>query len=52
MTIYVANVRAHVQGLVLIVKMATVLEECTTEDLCPVMHFFGGAKGLIAKDIN
>jgi hypothetical protein len=35
----------YVQRLVSVVKMATVLEECS------VVHFFG-AKGLIAKDIN
>jgi hypothetical protein len=41
---------AHVQGLVSVVKMATVLEECTTEERS-VVHFLG-AKGLNAKDIS
>jgi hypothetical protein len=48
MTVYVAD--AHVQRLVSVVKMATVLEECTTKDQHPVVRFFW-AKGLNAKDI-
>jgi hypothetical protein len=31
-TVYVADVHAHVQRLVLVVKMATMLEEYTTEE--------------------
>jgi hypothetical protein len=42
---------AHVQGLVSIVKMATVLEECTIEEHYSVVHFLW-AKGLNAKDIH
>jgi hypothetical protein len=37
--------------LVSVVKMATVLEECTTKQLCSVAHFLW-AKGLNAKDIH
>jgi hypothetical protein len=41
----------HVHRLVLIVKMATVLEDCTTKDKRSVVHFLW-AKGLNAKDIH
>jgi hypothetical protein len=33
-------VRAHVQGPVSVVKMATVREDCTTEEDCSVVRFF------------
>jgi hypothetical protein len=42
---------AHVQSLVSVVKMATMLEVCTTEEQCFVLHFLW-AKGLNAKDIH
>jgi hypothetical protein len=32
MTVYVAAAHAHVQRLVSVVKMAIVLEQCTTEE--------------------
>jgi hypothetical protein len=32
MTMYVADAHAHVQRLVSVVKMTTVLEECITEE--------------------
>jgi hypothetical protein len=34
----------HVQRLVSVVKMATVLEECTTENQRSVVHFFVGER--------
>jgi hypothetical protein len=49
MTVYVAD--AHVQRLVSVVKMATVLEEYTTEEQLSVVRFLW-AKGLYAKDIH
>jgi hypothetical protein len=36
MTVQVADVYAHVQKLVLVVKMVMVLEVCITEDKCPL----------------
>jgi hypothetical protein len=42
---------AHIQRLVSVVKMATVLEECTTEEKHSVVCFFL-AEGLSAKDIH
>jgi hypothetical protein len=41
----------HVQGLISVVKMATVLQECTTEEQCSVVRFLW-AKALNAKDIQ
>jgi hypothetical protein len=43
--------REHVQRLVSVVKMATVLEEYTNKDHHSVMRFLW-AKGLNAKDIH
>jgi hypothetical protein len=43
--------RAHVQRLVSILKMATLLEVCTTEDQHSVVCSLW-AKGLSAKDIH
>jgi hypothetical protein len=40
----------HVQRLVLVVKMVTVLQEYNTEEQRSVVHFLW-AKGLNAKDI-
>jgi hypothetical protein len=51
MTVYVADAHAHVQRLVSVFKMATVLEECTTQEQCSVVPFVW-AKGLITKDIH
>jgi hypothetical protein len=39
MKVYVADARAHVQRLVSVVRMATVLEECTTENKYLVLRF-------------
>jgi hypothetical protein len=41
----------HVQRLVSVVKMATVLEDYTTEEQSSVVHFWW-AEGLNAKDIH
>jgi hypothetical protein len=51
MIVYAADANAHVQRLVSVVKMATVLEDCTTEEQCSVVSFLW-AKGLNAKDIH
>jgi hypothetical protein len=50
MTAWVADMHAHVQRLVSVVKMVTVLEESTTEEQCSVVIFVW-ANGLSAKDI-
>jgi hypothetical protein len=44
-------VHAHVQRLVSVVKMATILEKCTTKKQHSVVHFLW-AKKFNAKDIN
>jgi hypothetical protein len=44
-------VHAHVQGLLSVVKMATVLEEYTTEQHRSLVCFLW-AKGLSAKNIH
>jgi hypothetical protein len=41
MIVYAANMHAHVQRLVSVVKMVTVLEECTTEQQRSVVLFCG-----------
>jgi hypothetical protein len=41
----------HVQRLGSVVKMVTVLEECTNKEQCSVVRFLW-AKGLKAKDIR
>jgi hypothetical protein len=51
MTVYVADAHAHVQRLVSVLKMATVLEECVTEEHCSVVPLLW-AKGHDVKDIN
>jgi hypothetical protein len=51
MTVSVTDANAHVQKLVSVVKMAAVLEGCTTEERLTVVRFLW-AKGLGAKDIN
>jgi hypothetical protein len=50
MTVEVADVHVHVQRLVSVVKMATVLEECKTEVQLSVVPILW-AKGFSAKDI-
>jgi hypothetical protein len=50
MTVKVADAHAHIQRLVSVVKMATVLEDCTSEEQRSVVRFLW-AKGLSAKDI-
>jgi hypothetical protein len=50
MTVEVADTHEHVQTLVSVVKMATVLEGCTTKQQHSVVHILW-AKELNAKDI-
>jgi hypothetical protein len=53
MTAEVADAHAHVQRLVSVVKMATVLEEYYRRPVFCCAFFCGGrAKGLNAKDIH
>jgi hypothetical protein len=49
MTVYVADAHAHVQRLVSVVKMATMLEECTAEKQRSLVQFLW-ARGLNAKE--
>jgi hypothetical protein len=42
MTVYVAEAHAHLQKLVSVVKMVTVLEECTAEEQRSVVRYFAG----------
>jgi hypothetical protein len=51
MTVYVADAHAHDQRPVLVVEMATVLEEYTTEEQRSVVRFFAG-KGPNTKVIH
>jgi hypothetical protein len=51
MTVYIVDAHAHIQGLVSVVKMVTVLEEYTTEMQRSVVRFLW-AKGLNAEDIH
>jgi hypothetical protein len=51
MTLSEADVYAHVQRLVSVVKIATVLQVCTTENHRSVVHSLW-PKGLNAKDIH
>jgi hypothetical protein len=51
MTVYVTDAHAHVHRLVSVVKMATLLEEYTTEEQHSVVLFLW-ATGLGAKDIH
>jgi hypothetical protein len=51
MTVQVTDAHAHVHRLISVVKIATVLEEYTTEEQCSVVRFYG-QKGLNAKDIR
>jgi hypothetical protein len=44
-----SNAHAHVQRLVSVVKMATMLEECTTEEQLSTVFFFLWAEGLNTK---
>jgi hypothetical protein len=44
MTVQVADAHAHVQRSVSVVKMATVLEDSTTEEQRSVMRFFVGER--------
>jgi hypothetical protein len=44
MSVEVADAHAHVQRLVSVVKMATVLEEYTTEEQRYVVRFFVGKR--------
>jgi hypothetical protein len=47
----VADAHVHIQRLVLVVKMATVLEMCTVEEQNSVVRFLW-AKGLSAKVVR
>jgi hypothetical protein len=40
MTVYVADAHAHVVRVVSVVKMAAVLESCTTEEQGSIVRFF------------
>jgi hypothetical protein len=51
MTVFVEDAHAHVQRLVSVVNMATVLETCTTEEQRSIVSFLC-VKGLNAKDID
>jgi hypothetical protein len=51
MTGKVADAHVRVQRLVSVVKMATMLEGCTTEEHLSGVHFMW-AKGVNAKDIH
>jgi hypothetical protein len=51
MTVLVADMRVHIRRLVSVVKMVTVLEECTTEGQHYVLGFLWG-KGPDAKDTH
>jgi hypothetical protein len=51
MTVEVADAHVHVQRLVSVARMATVLEAHTTEEQRSVVRFIW-AKGLNAKDIH
>jgi hypothetical protein len=51
MRVQVADAHAHVQKLVSVVKMATVLEGCTTEEERSVVRFLL-AKGVNAKNVR
>jgi hypothetical protein len=44
MTVWVADAHAHVQRLVSVVNMATVLEDCTTEEQHSVVRFYVSKK--------
>jgi hypothetical protein len=41
---YVADAHEHVQRLVSVVKMATMLEDCTTEEQLSVVRCFSARK--------
>jgi hypothetical protein len=45
-------VHANVQKLVSVVKMVTILEECSTEEQNPVVCLFLSAKELNVKDVH
>jgi hypothetical protein len=51
MTVLAVDAHAHVQRLVCVVKLATALEGCTTEDQGSVVRFLW-SKGLNAVDIH
>jgi hypothetical protein len=49
MTVQVAGGHGHVQRVVSVVKMVTVLEECTTGEKHSVVRFFCGQKESIQR---
>jgi hypothetical protein len=52
MAVYVADAHAQVEGVVSVVKMAIVLEECAIEEQLSVVRFFLWEKGRNAKDMH
>jgi hypothetical protein len=48
MTVKAPDTHAHVQRLVSVVKMVTMLEECNTQEQLSVVHFLW-AKGLMQR---
>jgi hypothetical protein len=52
MTVWVAYTHVHVQTLISVVKMATLLEKCTTEERYSGVRCFLWAKGINAKDMH
>jgi hypothetical protein len=51
MKVYVTNTHSHVQRLVLVVKMATVLVEYSTEEQLSLLRLLW-AKEFSAKDVH
>jgi hypothetical protein len=51
MTVYVADAYGHVQKLFLVVKMAILVEECTTEEQSFVARSFFVSRKSHANDI-
>jgi hypothetical protein len=41
MTVWVAEAHAHIQRLVSVVEMETVLEDCNAGEQRPIVHFYG-----------
>jgi hypothetical protein len=49
MTVYVADTHAHVQRLVSVVKMVTMLKECTAKEQRSLARFLCGQKGSMKR---
>jgi hypothetical protein len=52
MRVWVTDAHAHVQRLVSVVKMATVIEGCANEEQRSVVRLGGGGGRLDGKDIQ